>query len=139
MLLLLLLLLLLLISAWDVTGSSSSVLLKVDLDIVTNAVCSVAEGRAIFDSQVCAGVTGGGKDSCQGDSGGPLFTGTTVFGIVSEGVGCARPGRYGIYTRTSNPTINSWITSTVAANPVSSTGTTSTTGTTNTGTTSCFT
>ena len=44
----------------------------------------------------------GGKDSCQGDSGGPLVansgSGYSLIGVVSNGLGCAEPGYYGVYT-----------------------------------------
>jgi hypothetical protein len=53
--------------------------------------------------QLCAGYADGGCDSCVGDSGGPLtmydVDGNVVqVGIVSFGVGCARPQTPGVYT-----------------------------------------
>ncbi|WP_223645616.1 serine protease [Corallococcus sp. EGB] len=62
-----------------------------------------------------AGYQEGGKDACQGDSGGPLVVqgpqGYVLEGIVSFGVGCARAGLPGIYTRVSHyiPWINTQI------------------------------
>ncbi|MEJ2756312.1 MAG: trypsin-like serine protease, partial [Gammaproteobacteria bacterium] len=53
----------------------------------------------------CAGQPEGGVDACAGDSGGPLLIptaqGPMQLGIVSFGVGCARPALYGVYTRLS--------------------------------------
>ena len=60
------------------------------------------------DSQLCAGVLAGGRDSCQGDSGGPLFRGgvksnrAVQYGVVSYGDGCARKGRAAVYTRVAH-------------------------------------
>ena len=51
----------------------------------------------------CAGFPEGGNDTCYGDSGGALQCDTgnntwTVRGIVSWGIGCARPNYFGVYS-----------------------------------------
>ncbi len=82
-----------------------SLLRKVDLPLQSAALCSSALGSSFTDNMLCAGVQQGGLDSCQGDSGGPLVTssgsGQLQVGIVSWGLGCALPGRPGVYTRIS--------------------------------------
>ena len=86
-------------------GSQSTQLLEVDLPIVAHNACLPFYQNSLNQPlMLCAGgVPQGGRDSCQGDSGGPLFVnraGQVVqAGIVSFGVGCARPGIPGIYTR----------------------------------------
>ncbi len=79
----------------------------VDLPIVDNAACAESYPGRITEGQVCAGYEQGTRDSCQGDSGGPLVvpggpTGWTQIGVVSWGEGCARPKRYGVYTRVAH-------------------------------------
>lgn len=92
----------------------SPVLMHVQVPVISNNECmhkymaiEAFKSAAQFGQNViCAGHTFGGKDSCQGDSGGPLMLpmhdkGKFPFyqiGIVSYGVGCARPFIPGIYT-----------------------------------------
>jgi secreted trypsin-like serine protease len=78
-------------------------------------------GLYVPDGQMCAGLKVGGKDSCHGDSGGPLVVATkespsgyAQVGIVSWGVGCAKPSLFGAYTRVDY--YNDWITENVSAN-----------------------
>jgi trypsin len=79
----------------------------VTVPLVSDEDCVAAfPGRVDPDLMLCAGVAAGGKDACQGDSGGPLLYqdaqgGQTLVGIVSWGVGCARPGAPGVYTQVS--------------------------------------
>merc|ERR1711971_788655 len=93
------------VSGWGTTssgGSLASVLMKVDVPVVSDDDCRGAYGQSdIADSMICAGLDEGGKDSCQGDSGGPFMCGNQLSGVVSWGYGCAEPGYPGVYTQTS--------------------------------------
>jgi trypsin len=91
-------------------GKQSDELMEVEVPVVAKATCKAQYAVAQIDikpSMVCAGETG--KDSCQGDSGGPLTTKDTskLVGIVSFGIGCARPDFPGVYTRVSS--FRAWI------------------------------
>ncbi len=105
-------------AGWGATsegsGSISKNLLKVTIPMVSKEDCGAAYPGAINDSMICAGYPEGGKDSCQGDSGGPLVTGAgagrTLVGVVSWGEGCARPNKYGVYSKASAAT--TWINNT---------------------------
>lgn len=59
----------------------------------------------VNDVSFCAGFADGGFDACIGDSGGPIIApssqGPVQVGIVSFGIGCARPNLYGVYSRVS--------------------------------------
>jgi len=93
------------VTGWGTTsegGYLAKVLQKVTVPVVSDEKCRSAYVREdIFDSNMCAGLEDGGKDSCQGDSGGPMTCGDQLSGIVSWGYGCAEAGYYGVYTQTS--------------------------------------
>jgi secreted trypsin-like serine protease len=85
-------------------GNASAILRQVEIPIVSNETCEQAYPNGITTNMICAGITG--KDSCQGDSGGPLMVrgpdqDWRQAGVVSFGVGCARPNFFGVYTRVS--------------------------------------
>lgn len=85
-------------------GNTSAVLRQVEIPIVSNETCEQSYPNSITSNMICAGVEG--KDSCQGDSGGPLMVRGSgqdwrQAGVVSFGIGCARPNFYGVYTRVS--------------------------------------
>ncbi len=89
------------------SGQSSAKLLMAEIPIVANTACNAPESYdgAILDTMLCAGKPG--VDSCQGDSGGPLVMGNrtrgyALVGVVSWGDGCARPQKYGVYTRVAS-------------------------------------
>lgn len=99
---------------FDFVGSSSDVLMKVDVPIVSKEECKKKlenVNRYVTSRQLCAGGEAE-KDACRGDGGGALmriYTGNgnnspnwIQYGIVSWGVGCARAGYPAVYTRVSD-------------------------------------
>ncbi|WP_375769105.1 serine protease [Archangium gephyra] len=108
------------ISGWGATSEGGNqkpdALLFNTVKVVSNQQCNAPEsyGGAITERMLCAG--GGGNDSCQGDSGGPLVVmeGANKYlaGVVSWGIGCGRPKKYGVYT--SVPAFSQWIQQTTA-------------------------
>lgn len=99
----------------------SNELQKVKLTIIDNKQCQnwfrqAGRDMLIDDRLICAGFKNGGKDACHGDSGGPLLSKINgqfvVVGVVSTGIGCARPLLPGLYSRVSS--YMDWIESYVA-------------------------
>ncbi|XP_001600824.4 uncharacterized protein LOC100116291 isoform X3 [Nasonia vitripennis] len=79
---------------------------EVELPIIPMEECRKETFFISFNTSgmLCAGVQEGGKDACLGDSGGPLVCSEsdnkyTLNGITSNGHGCGRKGRPGVYTK----------------------------------------
>ncbi|TSK77026.1 Chromodomain-helicase-DNA-binding protein 5 [Bagarius yarrelli] len=109
------------------TFVTSDHLRYIRLPVVDQSVCqkSIEEVRksrndvsALTENMFCAGLPEGGKDTCQGDSGSGFVTKRQeVFyaaGIVSWGIDCGKPGRYGVYTRVAR--YSDWIKKTMEEN-----------------------
>ena len=109
----------------DPSDVITSRLMQVDLPLVGEEACRNAYSGAPIDHRtLCAGLKKGGKDSCQGDSGGPLVVKDgdewVQVGVVSWGAGCAKPGKYGVYTNVG--TFAEWVNETAGRDLVASSG-----------------
>ncbi|XP_070803491.1 transmembrane protease serine 6 [Pituophis catenifer annectens] len=98
-------------------GPTSKILQKVDVQLVQQDICSEAYHYQVSPRMLCAGYHEGKKDSCQGDSGGPLVCQEVsgkwfLAGVVSWGMGCARPNNYGVYTRITS--VKEWMKQTMS-------------------------
>ena len=93
-------------------GKGATILQKLSLPVVGHGICQELfklHKMVITDTMLCAGYVQGTKDACQGDSGGPLIrkvhkdssSKASIIGVVSWGIGCARKGFLGIYSRVS--------------------------------------
>ncbi|XP_049937465.1 uncharacterized protein LOC126412088 [Schistocerca serialis cubense] len=96
---------------------------EVQLPIITTAECRkrtvLLPLYRVTENMFCAGFDRGGRDACLGDSGGPLMCQEpdgrwTLYGVTSNGYGCARANRPGVYTKVSN--YMPWITQSMNQN-----------------------
>ncbi|XP_034858814.1 coagulation factor X isoform X1 [Mirounga leonina] len=87
-------------------GRPSSTLKMMEVPYVDRNTCKLSSSFSITQNMFCAGYDSKTQDACQGDSGGPHVTRFKdtyfVTGIVSWGEGCARKGKYGVYTKVTN-------------------------------------
>jgi len=92
--------------------ASADKLQKVEVPLVSNALCNTGYPNQVDETMICAGYPEGKKDACFGDSGGPLTVVdsngvTTLVGVVSWGEGCARPNKFGVYSKVNH--VHEWI------------------------------
>lgn len=95
-------------------GGFPDELQEVAVKIIDQNECKKYSGyEQVSDNMLCAGYANGGRDACAGDSGGPLVckvpgsAAWVIYGLVSWGYGCARPGAPGVYAKL--PNLVSWI------------------------------
>nr|XP_049705930.1 vitellin-degrading protease-like [Helicoverpa armigera] len=96
------------------TGGMPHILQRVAVPKVNEQQCNAAYQPVytITNNMLCAGTSEGGKDACQGDSGGPLVHNNKLAGIVSWGLGCARPDYPGVYAKVS--ALRTWLDNNIA-------------------------
>ena len=88
---------------------TADTLQEVELPIISSKECQrrtkLQSLYHVTDNMFCAGYDRGGRDACLGDSGGPLmcadFGRWFLYGITSNGHGCARANKPGVYTKIS--------------------------------------
>ncbi|MFJ5988381.1 S1 family serine peptidase [Lentzea sp. NPDC092896] len=80
-------------------ADKSPLLHKAYVPIMPDEQCAATYARYDAQSMFCAGYPDGGIDACVDDSGGPFVVDGRLAGIVSWGIGCARPNAPGVYTR----------------------------------------
>nr|AYV99585.1 venom polypeptide [Dolopus genitalis] len=102
------------ISGWGRTeekGKLSTIMRFAQLPILERDYCDT-HVAGFTDRMICAGYSQGGIDACNLDSGGPMAVDGELVGIVSWGIGCARPNSPGVYTHVAM--LRDWIDDTMS-------------------------
>uniref|UniRef100_A0A8C5GJ65 Zgc:100868 n=1 Tax=Gouania willdenowi TaxID=441366 RepID=A0A8C5GJ65_GOUWI len=105
------------VTGWGTLRSSANDLMEVDVPTVGNRQCNCDYGVGrITNNMICAGLREGGRTP--GDSGGPLVIKQgdqwIQLGVVSFGIGCARPELPGVYALVSS--YMTWINNQISSN-----------------------
>ncbi|XP_068943151.1 trypsin-like [Petaurus breviceps papuanus] len=95
-------------------AKSPNILQCLNAPVLSDNICQDAYPGKITRNMMCLGFMEGKKDTCKGDSGGPVVCKGQLQGIVSWGIGCARKGNPGVYTKVCNYV--DWIEKTIAEN-----------------------
>ena len=96
---------------WD--GAQPDKLQEAAVKLVPRTTCNKPESYngKVHQRAICAGYAQGGVDACQYDSGGALACEHEgrfyVHGLVSWGIGCAQPLKYGVYANME--LLRSWV------------------------------
>lgn len=93
-------------------GNTTNLLQEVHVPIWEQEDCEEVYGP-LTNRQVCAGAPEGGKDACQADSGSGLLVWNVgkweQLGIVSFGIGCARPSIPGVFADVRDEGLRRWL------------------------------
>lgn len=88
------------------SGRQPEELRKVSLPLIDKDTCKRSTSAVMTENMFCAGYKLSTGDACKGDSGGAFELNekgkSYLVGIVSWGEGCARPAKYGFYTKVDN-------------------------------------
>ncbi|XP_078354018.1 testisin-like [Oculina patagonica] len=99
-------------------GPHPTILLEAQVPLVSRELCNIPEiyDGIIHERALCAGPAEGGVGPCQYDSGGPLACQERglwyLTGIVSWGVGCGEPNKFGVYSDMS--VLTDWVKNMIA-------------------------